>query len=38
MTLHVEVTQRTSARFAIGVADMSAVVGRFACEFVAADA
>jgi acyl-coenzyme A synthetase/AMP-(fatty) acid ligase len=38
MTLRVEVTKRTSARFAIGVADKSAVVGRFACEFVAADA
>jgi 3-hydroxymyristoyl/3-hydroxydecanoyl-(acyl carrier protein) dehydratase len=38
LALRVEVTKRASARFAIGVAGTSAVVGRFACESVAADA
>ena len=38
LTLRVEVTERASARFAIGVADKRAVVGRFACESVVADA
>jgi acyl-coenzyme A synthetase/AMP-(fatty) acid ligase/3-hydroxymyristoyl/3-hydroxydecanoyl-(acyl carrier protein) dehydratase len=36
--LRVEVTERASARFAISVAGANAVVGRFACESVAADA
>ena len=38
MTLRVEVTRRSSARFAISIADKSAVAGRFACESFAADA
>ena len=38
MNLRVEVTQRASAQFAIGVADKSVVVGRFVCEYFAADA
>jgi acyl-CoA synthetase (AMP-forming)/AMP-acid ligase II len=38
LALRVEVTRRASARFAIDTADKSAVVGSFACAFVAADA
>ena len=38
LALRVEVTERASARFAVTVADTSAMVGRFACEPVAADA
>jgi acyl-coenzyme A synthetase/AMP-(fatty) acid ligase len=38
LALRVEVTGRATARFAIGVAEKSAVVGRFACESVAAGA
>jgi len=37
LALRVEVTERASARFAVTVADASAMVGRFACEPVAAD-
>jgi 3-hydroxymyristoyl/3-hydroxydecanoyl-(acyl carrier protein) dehydratase len=38
LALRVEITERASARFAIGVAGKSAVVGRFACESIAAGA